>query len=44
MAKKKTLVPAISIVAGIVVLAAPGILRWVIGLYLIIWGILELRN
>ena len=44
MAKNKQLLPVLSIIAGVVVLAVPRILGWVIGLYLIIWGVLELKG
>lgn len=44
MAKSKNLMPIISIVAGVIVLAMPDIIRWVVGLYLLIWGILELKK
>ena len=44
MAKTKNMVPIISIIAGIIILAAPHLIQWIVGLYLIIWGILELKK
>ena len=41
----KTNVTAIlAIIAGIVVIAAPNVLAWVVGLYLILTGALDLRK
>ncbi len=34
--------PLVALIAGILVLMAPGLLRWVIGVYLIIIGVLGL--
>ncbi|MBS3065988.1 DUF3096 domain-containing protein [Candidatus Pacearchaeota archaeon] len=44
MAKTKNLGPVLAIIAGIIVIAAPAILAWIIGLYLIINGILDLSS
>ena len=32
----------IAIVAGILILVFPGILGWIVGIFLIIWGILSI--
>ena len=40
----KNLNPIISIVAGILVLAVPSLLRWVIGVYLIVIGVSALMK
>lgn len=44
MAKTTNFTAIVSIIAGIVVLAKPEILAWVIGLYLIIAGVLALAK
>jgi uncharacterized membrane protein HdeD (DUF308 family) len=45
MAKStKSVMAIVSIILGIVVIAAPQILAWAIGLYLIITGILSLAG
>ena len=41
MAKKLNYMPWLSIIAGVLVLVAPDILRWVVGIYLVVWGIGE---
>ena len=44
MAKKTNLMAILAIIVGIIVLAAPQVLAWAVGLYLIITGILDLIN
>lgn len=44
MAKKVNLNPILAIIAGIVVIAFPSVLAWIVGLYLIITGILDLNK
>ena len=42
--ENKMLVGIIAIIAGIIILVFPAILAWVIGIFLIIWGILSLMG
>ena len=44
MAKQMNLSAILSIIAGIVVIVSPAILAWVVGLYLIITGILQITG
>ena len=46
MAKKSkpNYLAILSIIAGVLVIAFPDLLRWIIGLYLIIWGIMEIKG
>ena len=44
MAKNTKLIPILSIIVGILVVAVPAILAWAVGLYLVITGILDLTN
>lgn len=39
-----TISALLAIVLGILVLVFPKILRWAIGLYLLVWGILQMIN
>lgn len=34
--------PIIAIIAGVLILVMPGLLRWIVGIFLIVWGLLEL--
>ena len=34
--------PIIAIIAGVLVLLLPNLIRWIIGIYLIVWGILQI--
>ena len=34
--------PIIAIIAGILILVLPALLRWVVGIFLIVWGILAI--
>ena len=34
----------LSIVAGLLVLVRPELVRWIIGIFLIVWGILAVMN
>lgn len=34
--------PIIAIIAGILVLVLPGLIRWIVGIFLIVWGVLQL--
>ena len=34
--------PILAIIAGIMVLLLPKLLRWIIGIFLIVWGVLQL--
>ncbi len=34
--------PIIAIIAGAMVLLLPNLIRWIIGIYLIVWGVLQL--
>ena len=38
----KMIIGIIAIVAGIIVLIYPAIIAWIIGIFLIVWGILTL--
>ena len=38
----KTVLGIIAIIAGILILVAPGLLQWIIGVFLIVWGILTM--
>lgn len=40
----KNLNPVLSIVAGILVLAVPSLLRWVVGVFLIVMGVTALMK
>ena len=42
MVKNKKIIPILSIIAGIIIVAVPAILGWVVGLYLIITGGMDL--
>ncbi len=42
MLGNKVIVGIIAIIAGIIVLVQPEIIAWVIGIFLIIWGILTI--
>lgn len=39
-----TVIGIIAIVAGILVLFQPDLIRWIIGIFLIVWGILSLMS
>ncbi len=34
--------PIIAIIAGILILVLPALLRWVVGIFLIVWGVLAI--
>lgn len=38
----KTVLGIIAIVAGILILALPDLVRWVVGIFLIVWGFLTM--
>jgi uncharacterized membrane protein HdeD (DUF308 family) len=38
----KTVLGIIAVVAGIIVIAWPDFLRWVIGVFLIVWGLMTI--
>jgi cytochrome c biogenesis protein CcdA len=38
----KIVIGIIAIVAGILILAFPDLLRWIVGIVLIVWGILSM--
>jgi uncharacterized membrane protein HdeD (DUF308 family) len=40
MPKKSILMGILAIVAGLLVLIWPDLVRWVIGIFLIVWGVL----
>lgn len=40
----KTVVAIIAIVAGIIILVWPELMRWVIGIFLIVWGVMTLMG
>jgi len=40
MPKKSILIGILAIVAGLLVLIWPDLVRWVIGIFLIVWGVL----
>jgi len=40
MSKKSILMGILAIVAGLLVLIWPDLVRWVIGIFLIVWGVL----
>jgi cytochrome c biogenesis protein CcdA len=40
----KVALAVVAIVAGILVLVWPDLIRWVIGIFLIVWGILSLLD
>jgi uncharacterized membrane protein HdeD (DUF308 family) len=42
MLGNKMLMGIIAILAGIIVLVAPHIIEWVIGIFLIVWGVLTI--
>jgi len=49
MAKKSITVSGVTmgilaIVAGVLVLAWPDFVRWIVGIFLIVWGVLALIN
>ncbi len=37
-----SLSPIIAIIAGVLVLLLPNLIRWIIGIYLIVWGVLQI--
>jgi len=41
MPKKSILMGILAIVAGLLVLIWPDLVRWVIGIFLIVWGVLD---
>jgi len=41
---KDQVFPTAAIIGGLLIILAPGLIRWVLGLYLIIWGILSLTK
>lgn len=41
---KDQIFPTGAIIAGVLVIAVPQLLSWVLGLYLIIWGIVKLAH
>ncbi|MCJ7744048.1 MAG: DUF3096 domain-containing protein [Dehalococcoidales bacterium] len=42
MPKKSILIGILAIVAGLLVLIWPEFVRWVIGIFLIVWGVLAI--
>ena len=38
----KVMLGVIAIVAGVIILALPDLLRWIVGIFLVVWGILTL--
>ena len=42
MPKKSILMGILAIVAGLLVLIFPDFVRWVIGIFLIVWGVLAI--
>ncbi|MFW6056931.1 MAG: DUF3096 domain-containing protein [Chloroflexota bacterium] len=34
--------PVLAIIAGILVLLLPNLLRWILGIFLIVWGVLQI--
>ena len=34
--------PIIAIIAGVLILALPALLRWVVAIFLIVWGVLAI--
>ena len=40
MPKKSILMGILAIIAGLLVLILPDLVRWVIGIFLIVWGVL----
>jgi len=34
--------PIIAIIAGILILLLPALLRWIVGIFLIVWGVLQI--
>ncbi|HHE41371.1 MAG TPA: DUF3096 domain-containing protein [Dehalococcoidia bacterium] len=34
--------PVLAIIAGILVLLMPNLLRWIVGIFLIVWGVIQL--
>ena len=42
MAKKSIIMGILAIVAGLLVLLWPDLVRWVIGIFLIVWGVLAI--
>ena len=34
--------PILAIIAGIMVLLLPKLLRWIVGIFLIVWGVLQI--
>ena len=41
MVKKSIIMGILAIVAGLLVLIWPDLVRWVIGIFLIVWGVLD---
>ena len=37
-----TLSAILTVIAGLLVLVSPKMLRWVVGLYLLVWGIVQI--
>jgi uncharacterized membrane protein HdeD (DUF308 family) len=44
MPKKSILMGILAIVAGILVLIFPDSIRWVVGIFLIVWGVLAIAG
>ncbi len=44
MPKKSILMGILAIVAGLLVLILPDLVRWVIGIFLIVWGVLAVMD
>ncbi len=38
----KIVIGIIAVVAGILILALPDLLRWIVGIFLIVWGIVSM--
>ena len=40
--RSKIVIGIIAIIAGILILAFPDLLRWIVGIFLIVWGIITM--
>jgi len=43
MAKKGIIHPVLSIIAGILIIIFPGLLGWIVGIYLVVTGLMNLK-
>jgi uncharacterized membrane protein HdeD (DUF308 family) len=44
MSKKNILMGILAIVAGILVMIFPDSIRWIIGIFLVVWGVLAIAG